>query len=52
MKRKRFSEEQIITILQEHAAGIKVRYLFTAQFTSSYEPIGKSSNVSCVFDRA
>ena len=25
MKRKRFSEEQIITILHEHAAGIKVK---------------------------
>jgi len=27
MKRKRFSEEQIITILQEHAAGMKVKDL-------------------------
>ena len=25
MKRKRFSEEQIITILQEHAPGMKVK---------------------------
>jgi putative transposase len=27
MKRKRFSEEQIITILKEHAAGVKVKDL-------------------------